>query len=73
VLGPAGERNRGISPRALSRIGGALYLTIIAIGAFGEIGIRNRIVVPGDATATAANLSALVDSSGDNGHSKRLV
>jgi hypothetical protein len=46
------------SPRALSRIGGALYLTIIAIGAFGELGIRNRIVVSGDALATAANLDA---------------
>jgi hypothetical protein len=27
-----------LSPRALPRIGGALYLTIIAIGAFGEMG-----------------------------------
>jgi hypothetical protein len=53
------ERNRGLSPRALSRIGGALYLAIIAIGAFGEMGIRNRIVVSGDALATAANLNAL--------------
>jgi hypothetical protein len=44
-----------LSPRALSRIGGALYLTIIAIGAFGEMGIRSRIVVPGDASATATN------------------
>ncbi|MGH7566159.1 MAG: DUF4386 domain-containing protein [Gemmatimonadota bacterium] len=47
------------SSHALSRIGGALYLTIIAIGAFGEMGIRSRIVVPGDALATAANLNAL--------------
>jgi hypothetical protein len=47
------------SPRTLSRIGGALYLTIIAIGAFGELGIRGRVVVPGDAPATAANLSSL--------------
>ena len=46
------------SPRTLSRIGGALYLTIIAIGAFGELGIRGRIVAPGDAPATAANLDA---------------
>lgn len=53
-----GEGNYGISPRALSRIGGALYLAIIAIGAFGELGIRNRIVVSGDALATAANLNA---------------
>lgn len=55
----SGEGIRGISPRALSRIGGALYLTIIALGAFGEMGVRNRIVVSGDALATAANMNAL--------------
>ncbi len=47
------------SPRALSRIGGVLYLIIIVIGLFGEAVVRNRIVVPGDATATAANIRSL--------------
>ena len=47
------------SPRTLARVGGALYLLIIAIGLFGEGFVRNRIVVPGDATATAANLRSM--------------
>src|SRR6266852_4114826 len=38
------------SPRVLSRIGGALYLIMIVLG---------RIVVWGDATATAANLKSM--------------
>jgi hypothetical protein len=53
------DREVETSPRALSRIGGVLYLIIIAIGLFGEAVIRNRIVVPGDATATAANLRSM--------------
>ena len=47
------------SPRVLARIGGGLYLIVIVIGLFGEAFVRNRIVVPGDATATAANLRSL--------------
>lgn len=43
----------------LARIGGALYLTIIVIGLFGEAVVRGRILVPGDAGATAANLRSL--------------
>ncbi len=52
------EHREGASPRALARIGGALYLVIIAIGLWGEVFVRGRIVVPGDAAATAANLRA---------------
>ena len=44
------------SPRALSRIGGALYLIIIVIGIFGEAFVRGRLIVSGDAAATAANI-----------------
>jgi hypothetical protein len=33
-----------------------LYLVIIILGALGEAMVRGSIVVPGDATATAANL-----------------
>src|SRR5712691_13243207 len=47
------------SPRVLSRIGGVLYLIIIVIGLFGEAFVRNRIIVPGDATATAANIRSM--------------
>jgi hypothetical protein len=47
-----------ISPQAYARIGGALYLVIIALGVFGQMFVRERLVVPGDAAATAANISA---------------
>ena len=47
------------SPRVLSRIGGVLYLIIIVLGIFGEAFVRNRLIVSGDATATAANIRSL--------------
>lgn len=46
-------------PRALARFGGVLYLIIIVIGIFGEVLVRGRVVVPGDAAATAANLGSM--------------
>ena len=46
-------------PRALARIGGALYLIIIVLGLFGELGVRGRVIVSGDAVATAVNLGAM--------------
>ncbi len=45
--------------RFLARTGGVLYLIIIALGALGEAVVRGSIVVPGDATATAANLRSM--------------
>jgi uncharacterized protein DUF4386 len=45
-------------PRALARIGGVLYLIIIVIGLYGEAFVRERLVVSGDAAATAANIRA---------------
>lgn len=50
-----------VSPQALSRIGGWLYLVVIALGLFGEAFVRDRIFVPGDATATAANIRSQPD------------
>lgn len=44
------------SPQLLARLGGLLYLVIIAIGIFAEVFVRRRILVTGDAMATAANL-----------------
>jgi Domain of unknown function (DUF4386) len=44
------------SPRALARLGGLLYLIIIVAGLFGEAFSRGRIIVSGDAAATASNL-----------------
>jgi hypothetical protein len=46
------------SPRIYARIGGALYLAIIVIGIFGQMFVRERLVVPRDAEATAANIVA---------------
>ena len=45
--------------RFLARVGGVLYLVIIAIGTLGEAVFRGSIVVPGNATATAANLRSM--------------
>lgn len=48
-----------MSPRALARIGGVLYLIIIGLGLFEELVVRGSIVVPGNAGATAANLKSM--------------
>lgn len=40
-------------PQRYARIGGVLYLIIIMAGIFGEAMVRNRLIVPADATATA--------------------
>lgn len=45
--------------RLLARVGGVLYLIIIALGAAGEAVVRGSIVVSGDAAATAANLRSM--------------
>jgi hypothetical protein len=47
------------SPRALARVGGALYLVTIVVGIFNEAFVKGRIVVSGDAMATAANLRSM--------------
>jgi hypothetical protein len=47
------------SPQVYARIGGVLYLIIIGLGIFGEAFVRNRIVVSGDAAATAANITSM--------------
>ena len=49
-----------MSAKAFARIGGALYLAIIALGLFGETFIREKLTVSGDAAATAAKLSSMV-------------
>ena len=48
----------GISPRTAARIAGWGILAIALIAPFAEFYVRRRLVVPGDATATAANLMA---------------
>jgi hypothetical protein len=46
------------SPQTYARVGGALYLAIIVGGLIGEMAVRNVLVVPGDAAATAQNILA---------------
>jgi hypothetical protein len=46
------------SPQRYARTGGALYLAIIVLGAFAEGFVANKLLVPGDAAATAHNILA---------------
>jgi hypothetical protein len=46
------------SPQPYARIGGALYLIIILAGMFAVIFVRGKLIVSGDATATANNIMA---------------
>jgi len=50
------ERIAEASPRTQARIAGSLYLFVIAGGAFAELLVRGRLVVDGDAAATAHNI-----------------
>ena len=47
-----------MSPLFKARIAGVLYLVIIVAAAFAEIFVRGRLVVSGDAAATATNILA---------------
>lgn len=44
------------SPQTYARIGGTLYLLIIALGIFYEMIVRDNIIIPGDSMATLASL-----------------
>jgi hypothetical protein len=46
------------SLQTYTRIGGLLYLIIIIAGMFGEVFVRNKLVISGDVTATATNIIA---------------
>lgn len=46
------------SPQVYARIGGVLYLFIIAAGILGELFVRGALVVSGDAAATANHIMA---------------
>jgi len=47
-----------ISNKKLARIGGFLYLIIIATGMFAELFVREALVVPGDVVATVQRIQA---------------
>ena len=44
------------APQFYARVGGLLYLAIIVLGIFGELYVRGRLVVAGDASATASSI-----------------
>jgi hypothetical protein len=46
------------SPQAYARLGGLLYLVIIFAGAIGELFVRGKLVVAGDAAQTAGRIMA---------------
>lgn len=46
------------SPQTYARLGGALYLAIIVFGAFSEGFVMSKLLVSGDAVATARNILA---------------
>jgi hypothetical protein len=48
-----------VPARAVARIGGVLYLIIIALGVFQEMFVRSRMIVPADAAQTAANIASM--------------
>jgi hypothetical protein len=45
-----------ITNKALARIAGAMYLLLAVLGGFSELYVRDSVDVPGNATATAANI-----------------
>lgn len=47
-----------MSPKAQARVAGSLYLVVIILGAFAELGVRARLFAPGDPTRTAHNILA---------------
>ncbi|MGH7023659.1 MAG: DUF4386 domain-containing protein [Caulobacteraceae bacterium] len=46
------------SPRLEARVAGFLYLVVIVLGGFAEVGVREGLVVPGDPAATAGAIMA---------------
>ena len=45
-----------MSPQVIARLGGLLYLYIIVAGLFVEVFVRSKLIVSGDAVATARNI-----------------
>lgn len=52
------DRPASPPPLQVARLGGAMYLVIIILGLFGEVFVRQRLIVANDAMATAANIRA---------------
>lgn len=52
------EEFREMSPRAKARLAGGLYLLTMVLGGFAQGVVSDRLVVVGDASATATNIAA---------------
>jgi len=52
------NRTAPASPETYARVGGVLYLIIIVAGGFAELFARSRLIVSGDAAATAGKIMA---------------
>lgn len=59
-IGTAGveHRNADASPHRMARLAGLFYLITTLAGGFAEIGVRGKVIVAGDAAATARNILA---------------
>ena len=49
-------KTKSLSPQIYARLTGALYLAVIALGIFSEAFTTGKLVVSGDAAATAHNI-----------------
>jgi hypothetical protein len=52
------QRSKEVSPRAMARLGGVLFLVTIVGGVFAQGFLSDRLIVAGDAAATARNIIA---------------
>lgn len=52
-------RSVDAAPQMYARLGGGLYLVIIALGIVAQVVVRDQLIVPSDAAATAQNLTAM--------------
>lgn len=48
-----------LTPRALCKVGGVMYLLVILLGLCQELFVRGKLFIPGDTTATAEGLRAM--------------
>ncbi len=55
---PLTTRTAEPSPLLRARVAGVLYLSVLPLSIFGTLYINSRLVVPGDAAATAKNILA---------------
>src|SRR5260370_1693586 len=54
------DRTAETKPQIYARIGGVLYLIIIAAGLFAQALVQDKLIVPADAAATATHIMAHV-------------